>query len=301
VSRVLVAPVSFGLGDLVVSLPAIQAVIAESCRRGDETWLVARSPSQARLSERIEGLAGVVDEQLADDCAGAARLVDLRDHPLQRDHWWGTPEFEAAFGPLSINEILLAICRDLGIDADFSRPVPLLAYLRPGLDNTVVLVAESDGPNKRWPLECWVSLAAGVTEMGAGVAALTRGASPGLASAGIAPISAPTPADAVDVLSSCRAVVGTDTGMTHIAVQQGTPTVTVCRPRPVFFRPWPHCRAVTGASCDPACVALERQHAHNQTVRLPGAQWSAWTCAADSRCMAGIRPEDALDGLRSLL
>jgi len=57
-SRTLVAPVSYGLGDLVVSLPAFQALIAE----GDPVWLVARAPSQRLLAERIEGLAGVVDE-----------------------------------------------------------------------------------------------------------------------------------------------------------------------------------------------------------------------------------------------
>ena len=32
--RVFVAPVSFGLGDLVVSLPAIEAVVAGGRRRG---------------------------------------------------------------------------------------------------------------------------------------------------------------------------------------------------------------------------------------------------------------------------
>ena len=41
------APISFGLGDLVVSLPIIQALIADGRGRGDETWLVARSDSQA--------------------------------------------------------------------------------------------------------------------------------------------------------------------------------------------------------------------------------------------------------------
>ncbi len=46
-------------------------------------------------------------------------LVDLRDHPLQRDHWWGSPEFEAAYGPLSINEIIARIGADLGVVADF--------------------------------------------------------------------------------------------------------------------------------------------------------------------------------------
>ena len=54
-SRVYVAPISFGLGDLVVSLPAIQALIAQGRHHGDETWLVARSAAQARLAERIDG------------------------------------------------------------------------------------------------------------------------------------------------------------------------------------------------------------------------------------------------------
>ena len=40
----------------------------------------------------------------------------------------------------------------------------------------------------------------------------------------MARLVAATPGDAVDVLSACRAVVGVDTGLTHIAAQQGTPT-----------------------------------------------------------------------------
>ena len=60
-SRVYVAPISFGLGDLVVSLPAVQALIAQGRRDGNETWLVARSDSQAALAEphrRTERLGG---------------------------------------------------------------------------------------------------------------------------------------------------------------------------------------------------------------------------------------------------
>ena len=38
-SRTYVAPISFGLGDLVVSLPAIQALIARGRDHGVETWL----------------------------------------------------------------------------------------------------------------------------------------------------------------------------------------------------------------------------------------------------------------------
>ena len=127
-SRTLIAPVSYGLGDLVVSLPAFQALIAE----GDAVWLVARAPSQRLLAERIEGLAGVVDEDSCTPCPGD-RFIDLRDHPLQRDFWWGSAAFEAAFGLLNINDILERICADLGVRADFTQPVPLRSRLLPPL------------------------------------------------------------------------------------------------------------------------------------------------------------------------
>jgi hypothetical protein len=80
--RTLVAPVSFGLGDLVVSLPAIQGLIND----GPTVCLVARARSQRLLADRIVGLAGVVDES---ELAGGPddRFIDLRDHPLQRDYW----------------------------------------------------------------------------------------------------------------------------------------------------------------------------------------------------------------------
>src|ERR1700722_14583950 len=102
-ARTLVAPVSFGLGDLVVSLPAAQALIEEGGRDGDETWLVARSPSQRLLAPRIAGLSGCLDEAALGRTDPRDRLVDLRDHPLQRDFWWGSSRFTDAFGVLDIN------------------------------------------------------------------------------------------------------------------------------------------------------------------------------------------------------
>src|SRR5579864_2826245 len=145
-SRILVAPVSLGLGDLVVSLPAVQALIEEGDRRGDETWLVARSESQALLASRITGLSGCLPEASLEERQPGDRFVDLRDHPLQRDFWWGSPRFEDTFGPLNINDILARICTDLGIPADFSRPVPLRVCPRPELEDSVLLVTETDGP-----------------------------------------------------------------------------------------------------------------------------------------------------------
>src|SRR6266545_2199872 len=142
--RTYIAPISFGLGDLVVSLPAIQALIAEHQPR--ETWLVARAPGQAALADRIAGIGGCVPEDAFDPAQADGRFVDLRDHALQRDYWWGSPEFDRAVGPLAINEILACICADFGIRADFSKPVPLVAHhTRPEVRDAVLLVTESDG------------------------------------------------------------------------------------------------------------------------------------------------------------
>src|ERR1700730_3650288 len=119
--KVWIAPISLGLGDLVVSLPAIQALIHRGRACGEEVWLVARSPVQSLLAGRITGAGGTVDEGCCDARPGDGRFVDLRDHPIQRDFWWGSESFEQAFGPLDINGILGRICDDLGIDADFAR------------------------------------------------------------------------------------------------------------------------------------------------------------------------------------
>jgi hypothetical protein len=128
--RRLVAPVSFGLGDLVVSLPVVQAAVRAGERSRTEVWLVARSTTQAALAERIAGLAGTVAG--GDVTVGRTdELLDLRDHPLQRDFWWGSAEFDAAYGCLSINEIVARIGADLGIVGDFSAPAPLEARARP--------------------------------------------------------------------------------------------------------------------------------------------------------------------------
>ena len=299
-SRTLLAPVSYGLGDLVVSLPAIQALVTED----QPAWLVARAPTQRLLAERIDGLAGVVDEDTYTSCPDD-RFIDLRDHPLQRDVWWGSDEFEATFGPLNINDILGRICVDLGVPADFSRPVPLRARPRTGLARTVVLVHETDGAAKSWPTERWAEVAAILRADGHDVAHVTKGTKETgptpLDGIGVAALVATTPPEAVDVLSACRAVIGVDTGLTHIAVQQGTPTVTVCRRTSVYVRPWPHSAALRGSDCTDLCRAAERASAYNRTVSLQGFRPPPRTCPSGSACLAGTRAADAVALLRERL
>jgi hypothetical protein len=299
--RLLIAPVSFGLGDLVVSLPAVQAVVTDAHRIGAEAWLVARSASQRLLAPRITGLDGCMDEATM-ELRDGDRLVDLRDHPLQRDFWWGSAAFEQGVGPLEINEILGCICRDLGIDADFTRPLALEAHRRPGLGNSVLLVHETDGSDKAWPAERWEAVAAEVRATGLDVRRVTRREpvaherpSP------IPPLVAPTPGDAVDVLSSCAAVIGIDTGLTHIAAQQGTPTVTICRHSSVYFRPWEHCRVVRGGRCTDECVRAETEYAYNNQVTLRDFHPGPHSCPSGAPCLATCTPQRVVNVLRDLL
>jgi heptosyltransferase-1 len=299
--RRFVAPVSFGLGDLVISLPVVQAAVAADRCSGTETWLVTRSNGQAALAERVSGLAGTVAEGDVAICESDA-LVDLRDHPLQRDYWWGSPEFVAAYGALSINDIIARIGADLGVVGDFSVPAPLESMYRPDAESLVLFVADADGTTKRWAVERWVELAAALGRRGHHVAVVTRGeGGNALVDRGLASFVVATPGEAVDVLSACRAVVGVDTGLTHIAAQQGTPTVTLCRTPAVYFRNWDHTRLVAGSMCDPACRRAEKEYAYNQRVNLSVTHPQPRVCPAQSGCLDIIEPDSVLKTLNELL
>jgi len=295
---VLVAPISFGLGDLVVSLPVIQALVAEGA---GQVRLVARSHVQALLGDRIRGLAGWVAEDRLTVGAGE-RLVDLRDHRLQRDHWWGSAAFVEAFGAMDINDIVACIAADAGIAVDLSAPAPLLARPRRGLQDTVLFVHETDGPDKAWPPQRWARTAALVHDVGLRTLLVTRAApSPAMRATGISHLVAPTPGDAVDVLSSCRAVIGVDTGLTHVAVQQRTPTVTICRENSVYVRPWPHSRALRGAPCTAACRDMEAGHTYNERISLAGFTPSPWRCPVGAACLDTTTPLRAVAMLQEIL
>jgi hypothetical protein len=301
-ARTLVAPVSFGLGDLVVCLPAVQALIEEGQRGGADTWLVARAESQARLAPRIAGLSGCVHEAALVADEPGDRLIDLRDHPLQRDYWWGSSAFEDRFGLRNINEILERICADFGITANFSQPVPLDARPRPELAESVLLVTETDGPSKAWSAPRWAALARLLDDAGLEVRQVTRSHAQGeMTTIGVPEVPAPTPGDAVDVLTSCRAVVGIDTGLTHIAVQQGTPTLTICRHGSVYMRPWSHCRVLRGDRCTAECAAAEADYAYNDRVSLQGFEPEAWRCPSTAICLEQADVEPAVALLLELL
>ena len=118
---------------------------------------------------------------------------------------------------------------------------------------------------------------------------------------GIPAARASSPGDALDIVGAARAVIGIDTGLTHLAVQQGTPTVTICRAPAVFFRPWPHARAVLGDPCDAACMAAEKEYAHNARVDLRGFRWQPRLCPVGGRCLDAVQPEEVLAAVDDVL
>ena len=115
---------------------------------------------------------------------------------------------------------------------------------------------------------------------------------------GIADARAPSPGDALDVLGAAAAVIGIDTGLTHIAVQQGTPTVTICRAPAVYFRPWPHTRAPSWAIRATTRASPPRRSTRTTTVvDLRGFRWQPPTCPVGGRCLDSVQPEDVLGAL----
>ena len=97
--------------------------------------------------------------------------------------------------------------------------------------------------------------------------------------------AAPTPGDVVDVLelgSRCRRRRhGSDAHRRAAGDADGHDLSA----KPVYLRPWPHTRAVTGDPCDAACVAVEEEYAYNDRVDLRGFEWQPRRCPVDGRCL----------------
>src|SRR5277367_961507 len=104
------APLAEGLGDAIVSLPLLFALIDQG-----ETFLVARCPRQEGLTDAVKGLAGTVREvDLKDRLRRGDRYVNIRDHRIQTDYVWGSTEFSEHYKGFRVNDILAVMARDFG-------------------------------------------------------------------------------------------------------------------------------------------------------------------------------------------
>ncbi len=251
-----VAPIDVGMGDLFISLPVFQALI----EAGEDVYLVARSFRQIGLSNRIVGIKGEIAE--ADLCLSSDdRLINLRAHPLQTDHNWASAEFEDFFGLPRIEKIIEKIAIDFGIVADYRNLAKLQFEHMPALQNTILFVPASDGFYKHWPTANWLSLASALQADGHKIAVLGEKnhsmALEALIAAGLEWLPTATIDDAIDLISNCLAVVSVDTGLMHIAVQQGVPTCAFVHPRNIHHRSAANVKVFEGTACSSKCQPVK--------------------------------------------
>jgi hypothetical protein len=302
VKKAYIAPISWGLGDLIVSLPVVHGLIAS----GRETILVTRSYLQEGLGERIPGLAGAMKEtELGEGLDG--EYLNLRAHPIQTEYWWGTAEFEAKYGRLKINNILAVICRDMGLAADFDKLKPLERRECSASKGKVILLPGTDGAYKFWEKSYWLEVAARLQNSGQQVVVIGQPdrcqAVRELCESSLQWVETPGLGDALDAISAAKLVIGVDTGLMHVAVQQGVPTVALYRSDPIYLREYSHVVGLTANSCRTECIGKgsgSTAVGTDEAVRSSAA--GGWVCDAvgKDRCMASITPEmviKAVDGL----
>lgn len=297
--RAYIAPVSWGLGDLIVSLPAIQGLI----NSGMETILVTRSGLQEGLAERIAGLAGALDEEtfLSAQPSEDHIYLNMRDHPIQSDYWWGSPEFACKFPGWGINDIIHKICQDMEIPHCLNKLIPLKYEYRPDCREKLVLIPGSDGDYKCWPSSFWVELSGKLKLMDMDVVVVGQPDSSRhvheLIETGLPWLRTAQLGDALDVISSCRGVVAVDTGLMHLAVHQGVKTTALFRPDPVYLRSYPHVASITAESCDAECIKSSLSSAYNDVLQFKNWQHKSWSChrPPDKHCMTTISVDTVLD------
>lgn len=304
------APIANGLGDLIVSLPALQALI----KTGEPTYLIIRSPRQ-EWPDLIDGLAGGIRECDFDPTSLTDRdtYFNLRAHPLQADYIWGSEEFEKKYPGFRINDVLKGICKDYGIDADFDRLIPLSSRNREEFKNKVVMIPGSGGIVKCWPAKQWVELASLLVENGQEVLVVGKPEQSEIVKALVDRqldyFPTPDMRDALDVISSSACVIAVDTGLMHLAVNQGISTIALFRYNTMFSRDYKHARSLVARMCDAECVRREYSEVPNKMLEYAwdvGSHeyWGTWRCAVEDeqeRCMTTITPVMVRDSLMQLL
>ena|ERR1700733_2371002 len=292
-----IAPLGSGLGDVIVTVPLLYKSIAQG-----ETCLVARSPRQEGLTQAIPGLAGTIREtDLKDMQLGPLdRYLNLRTHRLQTDYVWGGPKFAADYPDYRVADILQVMAQDYGFDVDFRVQMPLWFEPRPDFGEKTVIVPGTTTASKTWPAKNWLTLIASLEKSGARVCMLGEPDRSAVVRELIASQVqwVPTPAiqEAINIISSARAVVSVDTGLMHISVQQGIPTVAFFQGYPIYYRDFANCLPLFSKPCPISCLQDLEDAAPNEKIEYEGFQWFDGTfgsCLAEpgTSCMESITPE----------
>jgi hypothetical protein len=301
------APIGSGIGDVVVAMPVLEWLIS----RGDgAVYLVARGPRQTGFEQAIPRLAGVVREvdlpQVLAEQSGACYL-NLRDHDIQRNYDWYGAKFQQDYPGYRINDIMREVCKSFDVHPDFNSFPKFRFTVRPDVAAKVAIVPGATSNFKAPPASTWQSVVADLSARNLSCIMLGEPErSPVVASlktAGVAHLQTPAIQDAIDVLSSVRAVISVDTGLMHIAVQQGTPTVAIFNNVHAYYREAPNCSPIFGPACAVECT-------QQTDVTFPyGVDYKEWVwwegeydfCKAAEPCMTKIKAAEllaAFDGLQ---
>jgi hypothetical protein len=198
------------------------------------------------LSRLIEGVAGEINEiDLANVLGEGDRLINLRDHELQRAHDWFSHEFKSRFPKLRIAEILEQICIDFDIKANH-REIKSFAFRESACSkNKIILVPGTTVRSKKMKCSFWLNLYEELCRRGAdcllvGCPQQCEETSE-LVACGIPHVPSDDFQTAIDLISSAAGVVAVDTGLMHLAVQQGVRTVAIFGVCEVYYRPAENC------------------------------------------------------------
>ncbi|MCD4654936.1 hypothetical protein K8T06_13500 [bacterium] len=287
-------------------MPIIQSLITN----GKKAVCCVHSTVHVPLAKRMRGLQQVM---IAKDL-NEQRLkrndvvVNLRTHPLQKNYWWFSREFAMLYPDYRINDILLHMCSDFGLNPNLDAYLPLLYEPKVELSGKIVLLPGTEVPAKLWPIKHWIQLASIISLKGGQPIIIGQPercpAIRELLANGIPWQSSPSLSDAVDLLSSAMAVVAVDTGLMHLAVHQRIPTIAMYRRSPLYLRPAFHVFPVTSEMpCLEACYQAEMKAAGKD---LPGdhleRRMGGWDCADPTAgCMSAISPNDVMHALAKAL
>ncbi len=312
-SSYFLSPIAQGLGDLIVSLPALEGLIST----GVPTYLVLRGALQQGLARRIPGLAGSLDEVDFDPCqlAKSDRYLNMREHKLQTQFIWGSKEFTEAYPDYCIADVVEIISADLGIAESANKRLVLNFELIPEAMDKVIFIAGSAGSMKCWPAEHFMQLASSLNQIGLECLVIGQRDKSQvvdqLCKSGVAHIETPDLESAVDVISSARLVVGVDTGLTHIAVNQGIKTVMLFRQNSIFKRRFNHLISLSAPVCLEECLIREMKGDYNALLEFREPDqfnkpnyWQSWDCYQidrAKRCMAQISVQSVFASTKDLI
>ncbi len=310
---VYLAPTSNGLGSLISNLPAIDAL----AKNGRPPMLVLRSQAQEAVAKLVDGIAGTVLESdfSAIKMAPGDQFINLRDHPLQTDHIWGSDEFFATFPDTYFEDLFKTICADKGIEISYENLEPLKHRLCDVARGKIVLVPGSNGRQKCWPTSHFLELIRRLQSSGHCCAVVGEPARSeyvkSLLDADVEWIKTSAFSDAVDAISSALAVVSVDTGLMHVAIHQGVSTVGLFRSANMILKERPHTRYLKAPGCAPACLDAQFAHVTNKKINFDSSAgmsadqyyWLRWDCAEaeEKRCMAAISVDEVLAALLEVM